>query len=390
MSEETKPKRKRRARKKKPAAAPPGTAPAGEVAGPRLSRALAALLYATAAVVAVGLIGILLVYPASSGPGAGRDVELVVPGDESADALAARLEAAGLIASPRVFAVYLRFVGGASRVAPGAHLVTDDLSPGALLARLERTGGGGHAKVTFPEGYTRFDIGKRLQEKHVCPLRAWLDATTDPALLAELHIEAPSAEGFLFPATYDLAFDSAAADVVRRMKAELDRRYAQLESAHQPTILELSTTLGWGQKEILTLASMVEKEAAVDDERSTIASVFLNRLRDPSFTPKLLQCDPTAGYGCLVAPERSPSCATYAGKISHDIVSDASNAYNTYKHEGLPPGPIANPGARSIAAVMAPATTRYFYFVAKGEGRHTFSETYAAHSAAVRGPPKGP
>jgi UPF0755 protein len=388
MSEERKPKKRRRAPKK--ANPSPGASPAGKPTGPRFSRALAGLAYATVAVVALGLIGILLAYPASSGPGAGRDVELVVPGDESADALAARLEAAGLVASPRLFAVYLRFVGGASRVVPGPHLVTDDLSPGSLLARLERTGGGGHAKVTLPEGYTRFDMGKRLQAQHICPLRAWLDATNDPALLAELHIEAPSAEGFLFPATYELAFDSAAPDVVRRLKTELDKRYAQLESAHQPGILELSTTLGWGQKEILTLASMVEKEAAVDDERPLIASVFLNRLRDPSFTPKLLQCDPTAGYGCLVAPERSPSCATYTGKITHDIVSDASNAYNTYKHEGLPPGPIANPGARSIDAVMAPATTRYLYFVAKGEGRHTFSETYAAHNAAVRGPPKSP
>jgi UPF0755 protein len=136
---------------------------------------------------------------------------------------------------------------------------------------------------------------------------------------------------------------------------------------------------------------MVEKEAAVDDERPIIASVFFNRLRDPSFTPKLLQCDPTAGYGCLVAPERSPSCATYTGKVTHDIVSDASNEYNTYKHEGLPPGPIANPGARSIEAVLAPATTHYFYFVARGEGRHTFSETYAAHAAAVHGAsPKSP
>jgi UPF0755 protein len=351
---------------------------------------MVALLYVSAGLLAAGLIGLLLVYPAMSGPGEGRDVELVVPGDESADALAARLEAAGLVGSPRVFGLYLRLVGGASRVVAGAHLVTDDLSPGALLARLERTGSGGHAKVTFPEGYTRFDMGKRLRERHVCTLRAWLDATTDAALLAELHIDAPSAEGFLFPATYDLALDSAAADVVRRMKAELDKRYDQVSAAHPAGILELQTTLGWGQREILTLASMVEKEAAVDDERAIIAGVFLNRLRDPSFTPKLLQCDPTAGYGCLVAPERSPSCASYTGKITHDIVSDASNPYNTYKHEGLPPGPIANPGARSIDAVMAPATTRYLYFVARGEGRHTFSETYAAHSAAVRGAPKAP
>jgi UPF0755 protein len=346
--------------------------------------------YVVALLLAAALVGLLLVYPATSGPGPGRDVELVVPGDESADALADRLAAAGLVSSPRWFALYVRMTGAAKRVIPGTHLVTDDVSPATLLSRLERTSGAGHAKVTIPEGFTRFDIAKRLQTLHVCPLRAWLDATTDPALLAELRIDGPSAEGFLFPATYELALDSAAPDVVRRLKGEFDRRYTLLEASHQSGILDVSTTLNWSQKEIVTLASMIEKEAAVDDERPVIASVFLNRLRDPAFTPKLLQCDPTAGYGCLVAPERSPSCLAYAGKVTHDIVSDPSNPYNTYKHEGLPPGPISNPGARSIEAVMAPAMTRYLYFVARGEGRHTFSETYGAHAAAVHGSPKGP
>lgn len=346
--------------------------------------------YGAGLAVAAVLTLLLVVYPETHGPGEGRDVELVLAPGESADALAQRLAAAGLVRWPRVFALYLKMTGRAAAVAPGTHLLTDDLSPGALMARIERRGSAGKAKVTIPEGYTRFDIGKRLAQAHVCTSRAWLDATSDPALLAELHIEGASAEGYLFPATYELTMDSAAADVVRRLKVELDRRYAALESAHQPAVLELSRDLGWGEREILTLASMVEKEAAVDEERPMIASVFLNRLRDPSFTPKLLQCDPTAGYGCLAAPERSVACAGYAGKVTHDIVSDAWNPYNTYKHEGLPPGPISNPGAKSIEAVLAPATTRYLYFVARGEGRHTFSETYAAHAAAVHNGGRAP
>ena len=381
--------RKKRASKRKSGS--PGEGREGKKppasGGPRLLRWAS---FVAAFVVATLLVGLLLVYPATAGPGTGRDVELVVPGDESADALAARLAAAGLVKSPGLFAIYLRATRAAARVIPGTHLVTDDVSPATLLSRLERTSGAGHAKVTIPEGFTRFDIAKRLQALHVCPLRAWLDATQDRALLAELHIDGPSAEGFLFPATYELALDSAAPDLVRRMKTEFDRRYALLEGSHQAGLLELSTTLNWGQKEVVTLASMIEKEAAVDDERPVIASVFLNRLRDPSFAPKLLQCDPTAGYGCLVAPERSPSCLAYTGKVTHDIVSDASNPYNTYKHEGLPPGPISNPGAKSIEAVMAPAMTHYLYFVARGEGRHTFSETYGAHTAAVHAPPRGP
>jgi UPF0755 protein len=369
-------------RKKKPATTTPAAPKPRPL--PERSRASTWLVYAAGALVAVALTALLVAYPATHGPGEGRDVELVVVGDESSDALAARLHAAGLVDSPRLFALYLRFTAGARRVVPGPHLVTDDLSPATLLARLERTTGGGRARVTIPEGFTRFDIAKRLLALHVCPLRAWLDATTDEALLKELRIDGPSAEGFLFPATYELAADSAAPDVVRRLKAEFDKRYAQLETEHQPGLLDLMSSLGWGPREIVTLASMIEKEAAVDEERPIIAGVFLNRLRDPSFSPKVLQSDPTAGYGCLLAPSLSPSCAMYTGKITHDIVADASNPYNTYKHDGLPPGPISNPGARSLEAVMAPATTRYFYFVARGEGRHTFSETYAAHAAAVR------
>jgi UPF0755 protein len=383
----TAPKKKGRGKKKVSSS---GAPPPKEKAARRASSYLVGVGFALAALLAAALVLLLIVYPGTSGPGTGRDVELVVPGDESADALAERLFAAGLVSSPRLFALYARMTGGAGRVVPGVHLVTDDVSPSALLARLERTHGGGHVKVTIPEGFTRFDIAKRLQSLHVCPLRAWLDATSDPALLSELRIEGPSAEGYLFPATYDLELDSAAPDIVRRLKGEFDKRYGTLEAGHQAGILDLSTTLGWGQKEIVTLASMIEKEAVVDDERPIIASVFVNRLRDPSFSPKLLQCDPTAAYGCLVAPEKAPSCASYGGKITHDIVSDASNAYNTYKHEGLPPGPISNPGARSLEGAMAPAMTRYLYFVARGEGRHTFSETYGAHAAAVHGPPKTP
>jgi len=247
--------------------------------------------------------------------------------------------------------------------------------------------------VTIPEGWTIFDTARRLQTMHVCTVAAWLAAARSPELLRELHLTGESAEGFLFPATYDLAPDSDATDVVRRMKAEFDRRYDAIVGRHAAGLLDLESSLGWGTREVVTLASMVEKEAVVDDERATIASVFLNRLRDPAFSAtsgKVLQCDPTAGYGCLVHPERAPSCLAYSGKITHDLLADAANLYNTYKHDGLPPGPIGNPGAKSLEAVLAPGTTHYFYFVARGEGRHTFSETYAAHAAAVRGPPKSP
>src|SRR5262249_12349151 len=135
--------------------------------------------------------------------------------------------------------------------------------------------------------------------------------------------------------------------------------------------------------EIVTLASMVEKEAAVDEERPLVASVFFNRLRDPAFTPKRLQSDPTSAYGCLTVPDIG-SCRSYAGRVTPEMNADDTNPYSTYRHDGRPPGPIANPGEKSILAVLAPAESRFLYFVARGEGRHTFSETYAQHSEAIR------
>jgi UPF0755 protein len=390
----TPPKRKRRSRAKtdsSPPAAPPPKTPKQK----RSARAAVWTITAVLSVVALVGGGPLFRYPLLHGPGAGRDVEIDLPGDESPEALSARLYAAGLIANPRFFTAYLRMSDGAHRAVRGPHLVSDDLSPRDLLARLERSPLATHARVTIPEGWTRFDIARRLQQLRVCPQHSFLEATSDEALLHELRLDGlPSAEGFLFPATYDLAMDSDPRDVARRMKGEFDRRWAQAEGKHGSSLLDLGQSLGWGMRQIVILASMVEKEAVVDDERALIASVFVNRLRNPAFTPKILQCDPTAGYGCLAMPAQIPSCAAFTGKITHDIVADAQNPYNTYKHEGLPPGPIANPGLKSLEAAMSPAQTRWLYFVARGDGRSTFSETYGAHTSAVhRGsapPPAAP
>jgi UPF0755 protein len=384
MAKGSNPRRKRIARVSSPSAERPRAKAASRFGSWALGGA--------GVLVIVAMVALLLAFPAGKGPGSGRDVVLDVPAGESTEVLVARLVSAGLTDSPRLFGLYVRLTGGAGRVAPGAHLLTDDLSPRDIMARLERSTSAGHVRVTVPEGWTLYDIGRRLATMHVCTQQSWLAAVHSPELLAELNLTGESAEGFLFPATYELAPDSDAPDVVRRMKGEFDRRYAIVEDRRPKGALDLQASLGWGTREIVTLASMVEKEAVVDEERSIIASVFLNRLRDASFwstSGKLLQCDPTAGYGCLAHPDEAPSCLGFTGKITHDIVADAANTYNTYKHEGLPPGPIANPGAKSLEAVLAPATTHYFYFVARGEGRHTFSETYAGHAAAVHGKAPG-
>jgi UPF0755 protein len=369
------------ARKRRSPRKPPKPPPARETR--RVSPILVWSALGVVALVGLAAIALLAIYPTWRGPGAGREVELALMGDESTDALASRLESAGLVTDPRLFSLYLRF-SSAGRPTKGTHLLTDDLTPREILARLARKGSAIKVKVTIPEGWTRFDIGKRMQSLHVCTQKALVEATIDHALLDEMHVDGDSAEGFLFPATYELAADSDPADVVRRMKAEFDKRYVALDQKHPSGILDLSSSLGWSMREIVNLASIVEKEAAVDEERPIIAGVFLNRLRDPNFKKHILQSDPTAGYGCMVLRDKLASCAGYAGRITHDINADPDNPYSTYTHEKLPPGPICNPGVKSLEAVMSPAATRYLYFVARGEGRHTFSETFENHAAAVK------
>jgi UPF0755 protein len=329
-------------------------------------------------------VWLFVLFPAERGPGQGRAVEVSIPRDCTPRALAATLAGAGIVSRPRVFAMWVRATGGTHGVVEGKHLLTDDATPRELMARLERRATAGSARVTFPEGWTRFDMARRLEEKHVVPLREFLDATTDTALLHDLGVDGVSVEGFLFPATYDLPLDSDARDVVRRMKREFDRRWDLMSRAHGATLNDVMTSAQMTVRDVVTLASMVEKEAVADDERPIIASVFLNRMRDPAFKPKHLECDPTASYGCLVAPEKATSCAEFSGKATAAIEHDPDNPYSTYTHEGLPPGPIASPGARSLEAAMAPASSHFFFFVARGDGRHAFSETYQAHSAAVR------
>jgi UPF0755 protein len=347
-----------------------------------VSRAAVIVALVVGALVAFLATYLLIVFPASAGPGPGRDVEITVDAKESIATVIDKLAAAGLLKSPRVFRWYARLES--PHFASGVHLLTDDASPAELVRRLEREGEAKQAKVTIPEGWTRFDIARRLQNLHVAWAARFVEASASPELLRELGVEGDSAEGFLFPATYELPLDSDPAEIVRRLVGEFDKRWNQLEQNHRLGKGQLETGLGWGEREIVTLASMVEKEAAVDDERPVIASVFLNRLRDPTFKKKLLQCDPTSGYGCLAMKDRIPACAGYAGKITHAINMDPQNAYSTYVHEGLPPGPIANPGMKSLQAVLSPASTKYLYFVVRGDRRHAFSETIDEHNTAVK------
>lgn len=356
----------------------------------RWQRALLLALGGCAGAVVSVLCGIVFGFGCWDGPARGSVALVDWPEGLDSSQSAGILSGLGLVRNEGAMAMFLRLTGGTKGFVPGPHLLPDALDPWDLVHVLERSSRRPSVHVTIPEGFHRFDIATRLEKLGIVPKDVFLRASTDATFLDELGIAktgggaAESAEGYLFPATYDLLVDSDAREVVRRLVAESDKRFTALTKQHGDALDRLKTRFGFGKREILTLASIVEKEAAVADERPIIASVFLNRLEDPNFKPKRLQSDPTAMYGCYAEPDVAPACAGFTGKASGAINRDPRNRYSTYVNDGLPPGPIGNPGESSIEAVLAPATTKYLYFVAKGGGRHTFSETYDQHNEAVK------
>jgi UPF0755 protein len=336
--------------------------------------------------IALAAITLLFGY-GSAHPTTGSNVEVDWPAGLDSVGAAKKLEELGLVDDAGTMAIFLRATGGVADFVAGPHLLFRGATPWDLRRMLSRSLLRGSAKVTFPEGFTRFDMGARLEKLHIVGRASFLTATGDQALLAELGIKgkdgpAESAEGYLFPATYSFDLDSEPRDVVRKLVAELEKRWSNAAGA-KTTLDGLAGSLGFTRYELLTLASLVEKEAVMDDERPIIASVFLNRLSDPKFTPKKLQSDPSSSYGCLSMAAEIPACSEFKGKPTHAINLDPKNRWSTYVREGLPPGPIANAGIKSIEAALAPMTTRFFYFVAVGGGRHAFSETLEQHNAAV-------
>jgi UPF0755 protein len=355
-------------------------------------------LGALGGVLGVVLAGLLLLlsplwlWSVLSGPGSGQAFVVQVSKGVTPTELGDMLVARGALQSPRLFRAYLTLLDPGFELAPGEHLLNDASSPRQLVQRLERGSGRSSERVTLPEGFQSLQIGQRLEHAEVCTVAAFRRALGDSALLAELGLEGASAEGYLFPASYGLLVDSDAREVVRVFVTEAKKRMQKLLEAHPGRLQELGRDYGFHERDVLTLASMIEKEARAPEERALIASVFFNRLRDPEFRPaRMLQSDPTASYGCLSArPEDGvdiPSCAGFHGTVTPTMLRDAQNPYNTYRHAGLPPGPIANPGEPSIEAVLAPAQTDYLYFVAKGPhgaGHHAFSRTFAEHREALK------
>jgi UPF0755 protein len=326
----------------------------------------------------------LIIFPSRPGPGPNKDAPFFIEQDDDLESVARRLHAERAIDDPASWLRFMRLFGAEKTLKRGWVPINRALSAKDLLARILDLGLHPLITVNIPEGFNRFDVATRLSRFGLGERDVFLRLSEDQAVLARFDILAPSAEGYLFPATYQFVLNVEPRRHIERMLIAFRRRTAALfaELAQARARGEATIT----DHEALILASIVEKEARLADEQPVIAGVFLNRLNDPSFVPHRLQADPTVAYGCLVAKASAPTCSAFDGKrVTAAMVRDKDNPYNTYRSDGLPPGPIANPGLSALAAVVHPQVHDLFYFVATGGGRHGFSRTLDEHNARIRG-----
>jgi UPF0755 protein len=271
------------------------------------------------------------------------------------------LSHAGLIGSPTLFRIYAKLRRGDKTIRAGTYALPRSLGWSGVLDALN--GGKGIVSVmTIPEGFSVAQITRVMSQRLGVPPESVEAAVRDTVLRRRLDVRSPTLEGYLFPDTYTLAQGATAREVV-------DLMVKRFEQAWKPQWTARLDTLGLSRHDAMSLASIVEKEAKLPQERPVIAGVYLNRLR----RGMLLQADPTVQYALPV----------HVARVTYKDLRVKSD-YNTYTHKGLPPGPIASPGVPSILAALYPANVPYRYFVAFPDGHHEFHVTQAQHETAVR------
>ena len=324
----------------------------------------------------------------TAGPSRGN-VQVVIPRGATAQDVSALLEKAGLIRNPLLFRLYAVQRGAAARIRPGQYVVRAPVTPKELVDTFIKGVADQLVTVTLPEGKTLVEVAELLDAAGATAKGDFISQAVNPTFVRTLGLPGASLEGYLYPDTYRLRARTPAAEVAALLVRRHKQVYEEVKTLHAEGFEKLRNSLGFEDKHVVILASIVEKETGRAEERPRIAQLYLNRLIKPDFKPRILQADPTIIYGCTVAPlflgEASPACQRFKNNnIQRIHLDDRENPYNTYTHEGLPPGPITNPGRGSLAAVMKPDGSPYLYFVAtNSEGRHHFSTTFAEHDAAV-------
>jgi UPF0755 protein len=324
-------------------------------------------------------------YPDATHDGSGAEVEVEIKSGMSFPQVASLLADKHLIERPTWFRMYAMWEGDTTNIKTGKYLIKDNLTPAQVLKILVTGVKEVTTRVTLPEGKNMLEFFDLLAAARVAS-RAELEALArDKDFLAHHAIVGDSVEGYLFPDTYELRIGEKPRTVLERMITRHQEVWNELLSRHGRDAARLKDKLHWTDRDILVMASIVEKEAVDPAERPRIAQVFINRLTSPDFKPKRLETDPTIRYGCSVPVQRSAPCQQWdkAGRLHRAQLDDKDNAYNTYQHEGLPPGPISNPGKGSLEATLAPDGSDYLYFVAKDARNHAFARSYDEHKRNV-------
>jgi UPF0755 protein len=286
----------------------------------------------------------------------------VRPG-ESFKTVAHRLETQHLVSSASLLQLYGRFTGSSNHIRVGEYAIRQDAKPRDILTTLT-SGKSIEYSITVQEGFNRFEIADLLGQDKLIPRKEFLDLTQDPAFIKELLGEQqPTLEGYLFPETYHVTKFTGAKGLIRMMVARFKENYSKIQMA---------PSVKMTRNELVTLASIIEKETGAPEERAVISSVFHNRLR----IGMRLQTDPTVVYGIW------DKNGTWNGNISRDDLLRPTR-FNTYVISGLPPGPISNPGLESLRAAAAPAQSEFLFFVSRNDGTHVFSKDYGQHQKAV-------
>ncbi|GAB6097986.1 endolytic transglycosylase MltG [Desulfatiferula olefinivorans] len=293
----------------------------------------------------------------------GEPVLITVRPGQGLSATAQKLSRENLISSANRFRILAALTGRDKKIKAGEYRFDAAMPPWAMLQDLS-TGKVYLHRVTIPEGYSLYQIGQALQAAGICDEGPFVTAATDPVRVRKAAIAEPAEtfEGYLFPDTYHFARKTNPDTVI-------DAMVSRLRSVFKSIWFERSKELGLSLHEVLTLASIIEKETGAADERPLISSVFHNRLAKNM----RLETDPTVIYGIK----------DFDGNLTREHLRTRT-PYNTYKRKGLPPGPIANPGLKAIEAALYPEDSPYLYFVSRKDGTHQFSANIRDHINAVR------
>ena len=296
-----------------------------------------------------------------SSPGDGTVIcDVSFPPGSGIRKLASDLKAGGVIRSSWHFILMTRLRGEAHHLKAGDYRISDAMTPDAILRKIV-SGEVDYRKFTLPEGYSIYQAAELLEQKGYFKRETFLEKCRDKVLLARLGLNETSVEGYLYPATYNLSRGSGEEQLIEQMVGQFSKAYASIKEVSQGG-------RQYSRHDIVTLASILEKEAVSADEKPLISSVFHNRLR----IGMPLQSDPTAVYGVRA----------FSGKVSKEDIQ-RNSPYNTYLNRGLPPGPIGNPGIDAVTAALNPVKSDYLYFVARQDGTHQFSRNLTDHNRAV-------